>query len=204
MHWNKRLKALGAFVPIQHVDEAKYEISERLLPDDTMGTRTNLYLERYVFVPPEESLGEDPEHLIAYQSFVHRQRSHVEHLKYKLSVQIKVNLDLKLNSRKDPTLTLRRIVLAILVKDKTSPLFGNPLFHSVDFVPDVSKLWIPNKPEDAKSAVVFTYYKPVEKEAAQMVAGLGRYVARVYGSDPAKKAFTSAHWESTKGWKYKV
>ena len=34
LHWNKRLKAIGVFVPIQHLDEAKYKISELLVPEE--------------------------------------------------------------------------------------------------------------------------------------------------------------------------
>ena len=51
LHWNKRLKAIGAYIPVQHVDEAKYKISELLLPDgDSLEAQQNLYLDRYVFV----------------------------------------------------------------------------------------------------------------------------------------------------------
>ena len=208
LHWNKRLKAVGAFVPIEHVEEAKYEISELLLPEDeSMPVSTHdLYLYRFVFVPPEEMLGEDPEPLIAYQSFVNCHRAHTENLKAKLGLHIKVNLDEKLGNALDANLTLRRMILAITVKDKSNPLFGTPLFHSVDFVPDTDKLWLSpqEKPTESGAAVVFTFYKPVEKEARQMVVGLGRYIARMYGSETAKLAFTRAHWRATKGWRYRV
>ena len=204
--WNKRLKAVGAFVPIEYVAEAKYALSELLLPDDDLPAhQTNqMYLERYVFLPPEESLGEDPEPLIAYKSFVHRHRAHHENLKAKLCPYIKVHLDQQLGSRIDPTLTLRRMILAILVKDTKNPLFGTPLFHSVDFVPDTDKLWLPpqEKPEEGGPSVVFTFYKPVEKEARQMVEGLGRYIACMYGSEVARRCFDRSHWKATKGWKY--
>ena len=36
-----------------------------------------------------------------------------------------------------------------------------------------------------------------------MVVGLGRYVARMYGSDIAKQCFTQQHWRATKGWRYR-
>ena len=52
-----------------------------------------LYLERFVFLPPEDTLGDEPETLIAYQSFVMRHRSHMEHLKQKPTIHIKVNLN---------------------------------------------------------------------------------------------------------------
>ena len=208
LHWNKRLKAVGAYVPIENVDEAKYELSELLLPEDeTMPVPTHdLYIYRFVFVPPEETLGEDPEPLIAYQSFVNRHRSHTENLKAKLCSHIKVHLDHKLRNEIDATLTLRRMILAITVKDKANPLFSTALFHAVDFVPDTNKLWLPpqEKPQEGGPAIVFTFYKPVEKEARQMVSGLGRYIARMYGSETAKQAFTKAHWRATKGWRYRV
>ena len=200
--WNKRLKAVGVYVPIQYVDEAKFEISELLLPEETP-SNTFPYLERFVFLPPEDTLGDDPEPLIAYQSFVMRHRSHMEHLKCKPSVHMKIDLDHIIPSQSDPTLTLRKIILGITVKDKSNPLFGTPLFHSVDFTPDINKLWIPNKPPDIKAAVIFTFYEPVKNEAQQMVVGLGRYVARMYGSEIAKHCFNHAHWKATKGWRYR-
>lgn len=203
LHWNKRLKAVGIYVPVQHVDEAKFEISELLLPEEAPSS-TFPYLERFVFLPPEDTLGDEPEPLIAYQSFVMRHRSHTDNLRCKPSDHIKISLDKVLHSQSDPTLTLRKIVLGIMVKDKTNPLFGTPLFHSVDFTPDINTLWIPNKPPDMKAANIFTFYEPVKNEAQQMVAGLGRYIARMYGSDIAKQCFNNSHWKSTKGWRYRA
>ena len=140
--WNKRLKAIGAFVPIENTDEAKYALSDLLLPEDDAFpiSTVDLYLYRFVFIPPEDTLGEDPEPLLAFQSFVHRHRAHTENLKAKLCPHIKVNLDERLSNKLDSMLTLRRMILAITVKEKANPLFGNPLFHSVDFVPDTNKL----------------------------------------------------------------
>ena len=202
IHWNKRLKAMGIYVPIDNVDEAKYEISELLLHNEEMAPNSNVYQDRFVFVPPEETLGEEPETLIAYQSFVLRHQAHTEALCAKASTHIKVPLSRTLRSRIYPTLCLQEMILSIMVKEKSNPLFGTPLFHSVDFVSDISKLWMQNKPEEGGPAVIFTYYKPVQKEASQMVTGLGRYIARTYGRDAAISAFHSNHWKATRGWKY--
>ena len=202
--WNKRLKAIGAYVPIDNVEEAKFELSDLLLPENLDFPTPSPYLDRYVYVPPEETIGDDPEHLIAYQSFVHRHRSHSENLKAKLCTFIKVDLDMQLAPQSDPTLTLRSLILKIMVKDKNNPLFNTNLFHSVDFCPDVEKLYMPNKEIESGPAVIFTYYKPAANEAIQMVTGLGRYTARMYGSDIAKAAFAPKHWRATKGWRYRA
>ena len=37
-----------------------------------------------------------------------------------------------------------------------------------------------------------------------MVAGLGCYVVRMYGSDIAKICFNNNHWKYTKGWRYQA
>ena len=202
LKWNLRLKAVGIFVPVDNVDEAKYEISEMMLQDEGKLATSNLYQDRFLFIPPEESIGEDPETVLAYQSFVLRHKSHTQALKAKLSTHIKVRIDSCLGSRIDPTLSLQRMVLGIMVKDKKNPLFDTPLFHSVDFVSDTNKLYMNNKPPEGGPAVVFTYYKPVEKEATEMVTGLGRYIARTYGKAPALAAFLPKHWKATKGWRY--
>ena len=34
LHWNKQLKAMRDFVPIEHVDKVKYEISYLFLPEE--------------------------------------------------------------------------------------------------------------------------------------------------------------------------
>ena len=68
--WNQRLKAIGIYVPTQNTEEAKYEISHMLLQDeDKMGT-SNSYQDRFVYVPLEDSIGDEPDTILAYQAFV--------------------------------------------------------------------------------------------------------------------------------------
>ena len=201
LRWNKRLKAVGAFVPTQFVDEAKYSLSELLLQEDVIQD-SNQYQDRYTFMPPQESLGEDEDVLLTYNSFVARQRAHINALHAKDSYHLAVPIDQHLITRANQNISLREIILSIKVRDQNSPFYTMNLFHSVDFSPDTSKVWLGTKTGPGGPGYVFTFYKPVKREAEQMVQGLGRYVARVYGSDMAKQAFTKQHWRSTRGWKY--
>ena len=102
------LKAVGIYVPIQHVDEAKFKISELLLPEE-LPTATFPYLERFVFFPPEDTLGDEPEPLITYQSFVMQHRSYIDNLQCKPLVHLSIALDKILPLQSDPTLTLRKL-----------------------------------------------------------------------------------------------
>ena len=202
--WNQRLKAIGIYVPVHNVEEAKFEISHMLLQDEDTMVATNSYQDRFVYVPPEESIGDNPDTMLAYQAFVNQHQAHTEALCAKLTVHINTNIQTPLNSAIDPRYSLERMILSIMVKDSKNPLFDTPLFHSVDFVPDVSKLWIKEKPEECGTAYVLTFYRPVKKEATEMVVGLGRYIACMYGKDVALEAFSSKHWKATKGWRYSV
>ena len=202
-HWNKRLKAVGAFVPISHLAEAKYELSEMLLQANEESEQdVPTYTDRYIFVPPEETLGPDPDVQIAYKSFVARHRTHTNMIVAESSVYISINIDKKVKIRDGTRLTLRRMILAILVKDRDSPLYNSPLFHSVDFCSDTSKMWMGKGYGKEGAAYLFTFYKPVAAFAKEMVAGLGRYIAKIYGSELAKMSFDNRYWGATKGMKY--
>ena len=200
--WNKRLKAVGAFVPAPFVEEAKYEIAEILTQEELNVNGILRYQDRYLFVPPEDSIGDDVEVSLAYSSFVARQRAHINALTAKPFSLISIDIDKKIGSKADPRLSLREIILDIKVQDIGNPLYNTNLFHSVDFVPDTSKIWLGTSTGPGGPAYVFTYYQPVKREAEQMVQGLGRYVARMHGSDPAIAAFKPKYWKATKGWRY--
>ena len=88
------------------------------------------------------------------------------------------------------------------VEDKTSPLYGTRLFHSVDFWVDSSKVWIDNTKGPGASCHVFTYYKQVASEASEMVTGLGKMVISRYDKNLAAAMFNIDHFKGNSGYRW--
>ena len=99
--------------------------------------------------------------------------------------------------------TLRDIILEIYIKDKNNPLFGSPMFNSVDFVQDSSNMWVNNKVCSGGPCVIFTFYEKVREEARTMIDRMGRYIARIHGTATSSPLFKAQHFRATKGWRYR-
>ncbi len=199
--WNKRLKAVGLFVPTERGDQAQAEISKAMARVRQTSDRPCLATDRYLFVKPEEEMT-TPRERTNYKHLLSRHRSHSEAIEGKLFNYIKVPLDRKILLKDKSKMTVRQMILSIKVEDKNSRLYQEPLFHMIDFVSDTSKLWMGNKTGPGGPAHVFTFYSPMAGEAQTMVRGIGRYIGRMYGSESASKIFDNAYWDTTKGWRW--
>ena len=100
------------------------------------------------------------------------------------------------------SLSLRDINLDLKVETSDNPLFGTRLFHSVDYFEDSSQLWIDGQKCDGGSCCIFTYYEDATSEAATMIRGLGRMVAKEYTTDIAGQMFTLPHFRASKGYRW--
>ncbi len=199
--WNKRLKAVGLFVPDERADQAQAEISKAMARVRRTTNRPCMATDRYLFVKPEEEMTTLKERT-TYKHLLSRHRSHSEALEGKLFNYIKVPLDRRMVLKDKSKMTVRQMILSIKVEDKDSRLYQQPLFHMVDFVPDTSKLWMGNRTGPGGPAHVFTYYSPMAGEAQTMVRGIGRYIGRMFGSEVVAKIFDSVYWDTTKGWRW--
>ena len=196
--WFQRAKALGVYVPESMEDIAKMEIAAYLEADDTCASPE--FKDMYLFVKKEDKDG-SPNY---YSEMVERHTLHIDSTEAKVSMFVKVDLDRKIWSNKGSYVTtLREIILSIHIKDKSNPLFGSPMFNTVDYVQDNSNMWVNNKPCSGGPCVIFTFYKKAKEEARTMIDGLGRYVARIHGTNTASPLFKAQHFRATKGWRYR-
>ena len=81
-------------------------------------------------------------------------------------------------------------------------MYGEKLFHSIDFVEDNSNLWLEGEKCPGGSCVVFTYYKQSSLEATTMIKGMGRWIRKCYGEDIVADIFTMFHFKANRGFKY--
>ena len=196
--WFQRTKALGVYVPESMEDITKMEIANYLEADDSSAAPD--LKDMYLFVKAEDKDG-SPNY---YSEMVERHSLHMDNTEAKVSTFIKVDLDRKIWSNKGSYLTsIRDIILGIYIKDKSNPLFGSPMFNSVDYVADSNNMWVNNKMCSGGPCVVFTFYKKARDEARTMIDGLGRYVARIHGTKTASPLFKAQHFRATKGWRYR-
>ena len=154
----------------------------------------------YLFVKEEDRDG-SPNY---YNEMVERHELHFENTEEKVCKVIKVDLDRKFWSNTGGFMvTLRDIILNIYIKNKSNPLFGSPMFNSIDYIQDSTNMWINNKLCSGGPCVVFNYYVKARDEAKMMIDGLGRYVARIHGTKTASPLFKAQHFKATKGWRYR-
>ena len=200
LQWNKRLKALGVYVPSDSANIATNIITKVMEAEPSPDCYLE-YIEKFLFVPPKSTLN-DLDSKIAYKSFVMRHRMHNKNLIGQFEENIKIDIDRYIPIRNNQQATLRHLILAIEITDPENPLVGTPLFHSIDFTADSEKQWFGNRFGPGGEGHIFTYYKQNEAEAKKMIRGLGVYLAKYYGSAGIRKCFEQKHWDGNKGWKY--
>ena len=188
--WMKRLKAVGVYVPTQVRDIALTVVgemfettadSEIYMPDMT---------DNYLFIESEKSTKGSKSKKDYYSKMVDRHSTHMESLQADITYGIAADIDKKYEIYDDEdgvsfSVSLRDLILDLKVSDPETPMYGEKLFHSIDFVEDNSNLWLEGGKCPGGSCVVFTYYKQSSLEATTMIKGMGRWIRKCYGEDIA-------------------
>ena len=203
--WMKRLKAVGIYVPSPVRDIALSIIGEMF--DSTINNEYAGITDNYLFVESEKSTKGSKSKKDYYAQMVDRQSTHTESLQADISYGIAVDLDKEHEVNDEGRIhdtTLRSIILDMQVNDPDSELKGDPLFHSVDYIEDNSKLWLDGEKCPGGSCVIFTFYKQVANEATTMIKGLGRLIKKFFGTNIAAEMFTLYHFKANKGYQWNV
>ena len=200
--WNKRIKALGVYVPDSVQEFALAEIGNYLESNENSLAGLPTMKDKFMFVQTEKVMSTDTESHSYFKEMVERHQTHVEALAVQLTTSIKVDIDRPYMTRSGYKLTLRDMILQIKVQDRKNKLFGMNLFHSIDFHCDSSKLWLGTTTGPGGSCHVLTFYKATRSEAIKMIRGIGMYVRRMNGTEVATKMFTINHFRATVGWSY--
>ena len=200
--WNKRLKAVGVFVPTEAKDIALQVIGEELEAELNDPITIPDFTDKFLFIEPQWTTKGNKSREMYYADMLKRHVAHIESLRAEISFGISADLDRSFNYYKEFSISVRDIILDLCVGDKNNEFHGDRLFHSVDYVSDSSNLWIDNRNGPGGPCVVFTYYKDVVTEASTMIKGLGKFVVHQYDKQLAAKMFHSDHFKANKGYRW--
>jgi hypothetical protein len=199
--WKNRLKAMIVHVPTHKAEVAITKISLLLQAKKAEQNQVPLFYQRYLFIQQENTMV-DINSRLQYKHILSRQRSHLDSIKSKFILSIDVDMDKRLETQEGGYFSLREMILAINNRQDGKNWDPVPLFHSIDFCPDSSKVWIGNSMGPGGPGHIITYYNVMEAEALQMIRGLGIYLGKIYGYDNIVECFSRDHWQSLEGWKF--
>jgi hypothetical protein len=199
--WKNRLKAMIVYVPTRKSEVAITKISLLLQAKKAEINQAPLFYQRYLFIQQENTMV-DINSRLQYKHILSRQRSHLDSIKAKFILSIDVDIDKRLETSEGGYFSLREMILAINNRQDGESWDPIPLFHSIDFCPDSSKVWIGNSMGPGGPGHIITYYNVMEAEALQMIRGLGIYLGKIYGYENMVECFSRDHWQSLEGWKF--
>jgi hypothetical protein len=201
--WKDRQKALIVHVPTHKAEVAITKISTLLQAKPIDKKQTPQFFQRYLFVQQEHTMV-DVNSRLQYKHILNRQRAHTDSIKSKFILSIDDHIDNRIDTKEGGNLSLREMLLGIKTRqvgDAWDPL---PLFHSIDFCADSSKVWIGNSMGPGGPGHIITYYNIVEAEALQMIRGLGVFLGKLYGYENVVQCFNKDHWQSLEGWAFSM
>jgi hypothetical protein len=200
VQWKNRMKALLVYVPTHKAEVAVTKISNFLQAKPTEENEVTQFYQRFLFIQPENTMV-DVNSRLQYKHIINRQKAHLSAIKSKFILSVDIDIDTKVDT-KVGQLSLRELILGIKTRQDGDIWEPFPLFHSIDFCPDSSKIWTGNSMGPGGPGHVITYYNAVESEALQMIRGLGVFLGKLYGYDNILECFTSDHWQSLEGWAF--
>ena len=205
-NYNKRTKALNAYVPAEK-EETAYTILKNCFtavsPDSIEYKARLLWTTRYIYVEPEYRLTASPDatKLEYFRLMFEQQRNASSRFVGRPSTALLENLDVKLVTKHHSITTLREMILNIR-STRQGTFFNTPLFHAVDFCPDLSQVWFQGNRGVGGQGHIFTFFKTLSSEAMAMMRGLGIYLTSIYSAEVVGPLFTLDYWESVEGWKW--
>jgi hypothetical protein len=201
VQWKDRQKAQIVHVPTNKAEVAISKISNLLQAKTIDEKQTPLFFQRYLFIQQENTMV-DINSRLKFKHILCRQRAHLDSIKSKFILSIDINMDKRLDTKEGGNLSLREMILSIKTRQEGGTWDPVPLFHSIDFCPDSSKIWIGNSMGPGGPGHIITYYNIVEAEALQMIRGLGVFLAKLYGYENVSRCFSKDHWNSLEGWAF--
>ena len=93
--WNKRVKALGIYVPTKNTNVAISLLGKLLEAEEENKKFLPTYINRFLYVPPKDMI-DNYDSRIAYNSVITRHRIHQKSLQAKFTTDIKIDIDKEL------------------------------------------------------------------------------------------------------------
>jgi hypothetical protein len=168
VQWKDRLKALLVHIPTHKAEVATTKISNLLQAKPPDEDEITQFYQRFLFIQQEQTMV-DVNSRLQYKHILNRQKAHLSSIKSKFILSIDINMDTRLET-KGGNLSLREMMLGgIKTRQDGETWEPFPLFHSIDFCPDSSKIWTGSSMGPGGPGHVITYYNIVEAEALQMI-----------------------------------
>ena len=205
--WLQRARAVGVYVPTHMKDIATTMIGEffeaKVGTDDYVLTLHD----KFLFMQPERMYKGSKSQQIYYTKMVDRHIIHTDSIVPEITYGIKTDLDKCYHFPETDTIeeyhcTLKDIIFDLKVATKENPMYGCRLFHSVDYFPDSSNLWVQGEKCAGGALCIFTYYEEAAIEASTMIKGLGRMIYEEHDPEVAGDMFTLDHFKASKGYKW--
>ena len=196
--WKHRLKAMTIIVPTLEAEIATNIISEMFYQRSTkIGKR--LLSDCYLFVPPEHQMS-DPDDAAIFTGILDRHENHAETSHAHIITSITCNINRYITTKHNGEKTLFQMITNIPIPEDDVDYL--PLFRSIDYVADTSKIWLKGVRGPGGSGYVLTFYDWTKKKAVPMINGLGMYLSSIYGKTNLHRCFSTKHWYTTKLWKW--
>ena len=200
--WKHRTKAIFVHVPLEYQLTATQFIGEWLEPRKIfVPSMVPSFKDRLLFTLPEKEMASTPEEAMKYAKLVEKQADHNKGLVAHLSVNIIVDIDKKVNTKKGRSKSLRDMILSIKTHNPGLTK-GMYMFQSIDFTKNANRLYLNRRQGPRCSGYVITFYELIRGEAIQMLRGLGVYLLRMHGSTGIKECFAQKYWDGLVGWKW--
>jgi hypothetical protein len=143
VQWKDRQKALIVHIPTNKAEVATTKISTLLQAKPIDENQTSLFFQRYLFIQQENTMI-DINSRLKYKHILCRQRAHLDSIKLKFILSIDADMDERIDTKEGRNLSLREMILAIKTRQEGDEWDPVPLFHSIDFCLDSSKVWLGN------------------------------------------------------------
>ncbi len=204
--YNKRVKAVCAFVPEGKEEEAKI-IAKKLFRGAKEGTRAFqkkvYWTTKMIFMLPQADTEAIPVAAKTkyFKEMIENQKDHLYTLAAQETVHITADLDEPLYFPNGEWTSLRDMILHIK-SFRASPFKGSPLFQAVDFCSNLSNVWINGYKSSGGQGHIFSFFRFHAGEARAMIKGLGIYLAYHFGDEIAADLFSTEHWIENDGWEW--
>ena len=216
--WFKRTRAICISCDYDRADEIKLRLQNLVGTrnirniDRTRGDIRYNLIKNLVFLPMEKDLKTMVQCTQNYAKMVERHTIHIKTNRCKFFPYFLKSIDRVIPTRLGTSYSLREMIMKIParnhgVTNRDGSAFKPviPLFNGLDWTDDSSKQFFSDgKRGPGGRGFIFSYYSCNEKEALQMIKGLGIYLSRVYGRNVIRPFFTSSYWDQVYGWSWNI
>lgn len=217
--WYQRTRAIVISCDYDRADEIKSKLHHLIGAKNSSNvkaingkSRLN-YAKNFVFLPMEDDVKKMVHVSNNYTRMQERHIIHSKTIRSKFFGQICKRVDTDIPTRLGHNCSLREMILKIPAREhnitnRDGSKFTSfiPLFQGFDYTVKSGKEFYKNNGKTRKGpggkGFIFSYYECNEKEALQMIQGIGVYLAKIYGRRTIQPYFSINYWDQVFGWRW--